>query len=1264
MKGWRISADTGGTFTDCLLEHPDGSWRRTKVLSSGNLRTQVVAFERDGRIRVDLPGFEQSRFLRGRTVLRGGEKIGRVRDWAGAELILEEGYHGVAPGDILEVESGLEAPVLGMNLLLQEADPRAEAIDLSFRLGTTKGTNALLEGKGAATALFLTRGFEDLLLIRDQKRADIFARKIERPEPMYRAVHGLSGRIDTDGTVTRELEPEEVRRCARKALEGGCTAAAVCLLNSWKNPEHEEQVVALLSECGFETIRSSASIRPLIKYLDRAETTLVDATLSPVMDTYLDRIQGALGDNPLWIMSSAGGLLSRVRFHAVDSLVSGPAGGVLGAVAAARQTGLEAIIALDMGGTSTDVSRWKRRIELRQEIRVGQARILTPAMPIETVAAGGGSICGFDGERLHVGPQSAGADPGPAAYGAGGPLTLTDIHLLLGRIDPEGFPIPLRMEAARKALEKVVEEAGENDWKILAEGFLAIATERMSQAIRHVSLREGEDPKGYGLVAFGGAGGLHACRLATELGMKEVLIPADAGILSARGIHGAPREAVLEEQVLLPLEESATRQAEGFRGLHEAGQRQLLADGVAPESLAEPHCTAFIRISGQETSLPIAVEVDGDPGPGFRRQFVAIFGYFPEGARLELVKLRLRLLEVMPEPALESFGEVGPGRQARERGWISGYGGGRAEQIAVFERENLEAGDCLRGPAILRDRFGTAFVEAGWKARVGDAGSVRMRRDKEAPVGREEGREARKVEKTLILNRLEGLVEEMGDQLQRTALSPNIRERLDFSCALLDREGRLLVNAPHIPVHLGALGLCLREILKTHEPGPGDVLVTNHPGYGGSHLPDVTLISPLFNEEGRCMGYLANRAHHAEWGGKSPASMPADATSLAEEGVILSPQWLIRNDRDRFAEVEAQLRAGPYPSRAVRENRIDLEAQLASLRRGGELFRRLLEDYSPAVISTSFEDFYKSASVALEEAFVETGFRSGKAVVRLDDGHCIRVSLRKREGRAEVDFTGTDGIHPGNLNATPAIVRSAVLYALRLFVDRPMPLNEGLLENIELTLPRCFLNPLFPGDPARSPAVVGGNVETSQAIVEALITALGFLAASQGTMNNLLFGNDRFGYYETIGGGAGGGIRGVAAGSVPFPGASGVHVHMTNTAITDAEILEERFPVECREFSLRSGSGGEGAFPGGDGLCRELIFRERVTLSFLGQHRQSGPPGAQGGGPGQPGCQWIVRADGSREALGGQVQLDLEAGEGIRIETPGGGAWGQKARPL
>lgn len=1246
MTAWKISADTGGTFTDCLIERSDGSVRRGKVLSSGCLRTEIKAIADRDRIMVEPLPAPGGLDLIGKPVRINGVDSGRITGVDGRQLKVETLPSSAAQGDILEIDSGWEAPVLAMRLLLAD-EPDADPWSGSFRLGTTRATNALLENKGAPTALFLTDGFADLLRIRDQKRPDLFARHIIRPDPLYEKAFAIRGRLDAEGRETEPLDLEGLREAGREALEAGCTVAAVCFLHSWRNPAHEAAARAVLQECGFETVRCSSAIRPLIKYLDRAETTLVDATLSPVMDRYLDRVQQALGENPLWIMTSAGGLVSRARFHAVDSLVSGPAGGLLGAVASGRRAALERIIALDMGGTSTDVSRWKANLELRQQINVGDARILTPAMPIETVAAGGGSICSFDGERLLVGPRSAGADPGPAAYGAGGPLTLTDIHLLLGRMDPDGFPIPIRIDLARQALRSVALEAGESDWLALAEGFLTIATERMGQAIRHVTLREGEDPAGYGLVAFGGAGGLHACRLAGLLGMSKVVFPPDAGILSARGIHYAPREAVLEHQLLGSLEAVENHIREAFDGLDREARGRLLADGVARGAMEEPLRTVYIRLAGQETSLPVPWSPSGDLKAGFREQFVAIFGYFPERARLECVKVRLRLLERSEELIEETFPENGPNAVLDRE--VEGFYGGAPARIPVHIRERLEPGEVLAGPAVVRDPFSTFFVERGWSGVCGTGGSILFT----AACASHRDRAAEKlgnVEKTLVLNRLEGLVEEMGDQLQRTALSTNIRERLDFSCALLDAGGRLLVNAPHIPVHLGAMGFCVRECVRGHEPGPGDVLITNHPGAGGSHLPDVTLIRTLFDPSGNRIGYLANRAHHAEWGGRTPGSMPADAASLEEEGVLIEPQWLVRNGQDRLDHIEQRLREGTWPSRAARENRIDLEAQLASLRRGATLYEGLLCDYGPETLRRYLNELYRMGADAVRTVLESGAFRPGSAEALLDDGHRIQVDIRRRGAGIVVDFKDTSAEHPGNLNATPAIVRSAVLYVLRLLVDRPMPLNEGLIDAVRIELPRCFLNPEFHADPAHCPAVVGGNVETSQGIVEALVKALGLMAGSQGTMNNLLFGNNAFGYYETIGGGAGAGPG--------FPGASGVHVHMTNTAITDPEILEQRFPVVCREFSLRKGSGGSGRHRGGDGLVREIRFREPVSVSLLSQSRSRGPAGSHGGGDGRPGVQWIVRADGRRESVPGIVQIELGPGEGIRIETPGGGGWG------
>ncbi|MEX0331271.1 MAG: hydantoinase B/oxoprolinase family protein [Puniceicoccaceae bacterium] len=1214
MKEWRFSADTGGTFTDCLATGPDGSTRHGKVLSSGRLRTTIRGID-SGRILIEPFPLTDTSWLAGKKAYVDRKAVGSIKAAAPDHLTLDAVTPGLKPADIIEVDCGLEAPVLAMKLLVPEAVDDGQA--LSFRLGTTKGTNALLEKKGAPVALFLTRGFEDLLVIRDQKRPHLFTRNVIRESPLYREVYPVDGRISTDGKEKKPLDLEGLATAATDALANGCTVAAVCLLNSWCNAAHEEQVVAVLRNLGFNNICASSHVRPLIKYLDRAETTLVNATLSPVMDAYLDRVETEILGNPLWIMTSAGGLVSRERFHAVDSLVSGPAGGVLGAVEAGCRAGLEKIIALDMGGTSTDVSRWKKRLELRQQISVGQANILTPAMPIETVAAGGGSICGFRDGRLFVGPESAGANPGPASYGAGGPLCLTDIHLLLGRIDPAGFSIPIRLEDARQRLDEVMEIAGETDWKALAEGFLSIATERMAHAIRQVTLRDGEDPAQYGLVAFGGAGGLHACRVAEELGIQQIIFPSQAGILSARGIHHAPLEAVEEKQLFTGIEAAGESLQEQFEALFEIAASQLEQDGVKRESMEEPYCTVYIRLAGQETGLPVEWKADRDIQAAFKEQFLSTFGYFPKEPTLEVVKIRLRLQEMPLALPRESF-----------------------------------TGEEKSGPSIISDPFATCFVETGWKAVKGSDGSFQLTPDNHRGHASSDGL-LENVRRTLVMNRLEGLVEEMGDQLQRTALSTNIRERLDFSCALLDAKGRLLVNAPHIPVHLGAMGLCLRECLQQIEIRPGDVIVTNHPAFGGSHLPDVTLISGLFDEQQQCLGYLANRAHHAELGGRTPGSMPPAAASLVEEGVIISPQYLVREGRDHFDAIEALLAEAPYPSRAVRENRIDLEAQLAALQRGQQLFARLLEEYSSESIIAYFGSFYSAASQALDEALAKAGPLRGKAVEKLDDGHLINVTIDSTCAGLRIDFSGTSQLHPGNLNATPAIVQSAVLYVLRLFVDTPMPLNEGLLEKVKICLPECFLNPAFPSNPDKCPAVVGGNVETSQRVVDSLIRALGLMAAGQGTMNNFLFGNEAFGYYETIGGGSGAGQG--------FAGASGTHVHMTNTAITDPEILEQRFPVVCHEFSLRKESGGNGLHRGGNGLVREIEFLEPVTVSLLAQNRSKGARGMSGGADGAPGRQSLLKKDGTVVPLEGITRVEATAGDSVRIETPGGGGWGEPA---
>lgn len=1250
MVGRRFSVDTGGTFTDCLLEREDGTVARGKVLSSGRLRMRLVrASVNRQRLLVEAGRFPEPGRLTGQGVWMGGTSVGilrsvRVAEDGKWELGLDRRMGGEVSGAVVvEVSSGLEAPVLGLVELLGRFPEAADGI--AVRLGTTKGTNALLENKGAPVALFVARGMEDLLRIGDQKRADLFARRPGNRRPQYERIYGISGRLGPDGEEREALDVDGLRSCAAEALADGCAVAAVCLPHSWRDGGQERAAEAVLREAGFGMVCLSHEISPRIRLLDRAETVLADALLRPVLDQYLDRVEAGSGGGAPRIMTSSGGLVSRQRFHAVDSLVSGPAGGVMGAVACGQRVGRERLLTLDMGGTSTDVARWAGSKPLRETLQVGEVRVQRPAVRIETVAAGGGSICRYRNGCYEVGPCSAGADPGPASYGAGGPLCLSDLHFLLGRMDPEGFSIPLDLAAARWQLEDLMKLSGETDAVGVVEGLLQIATERMAQAMRQVSLRDGEDPADYGMVVFGGAGGLQACRIAEELGVTEILFPAQAGLLSAEGIHHSVAESVVERELLKDLVTVEDQLPLIFGELQEEAGRELEADGVCRQRHEVAERTVRLRLRGQELALPVSWREDQPVAEAFAEQFVRIFGYPAGDAELEVAGLRMRVQERAETKEEEFFPADGDAAPV-EKPLPCLLDEGR-EPVPVVERGRLVAGMWLQGPAILRDRFGTCYVEAGWTAVAGSHGSVRLgRTGGMARAGRRTGRTGR----TLVANRLGALVEEMGEQLRRTALSPNIRERLDFSCALLDARGRLMVNAPHIPVHLGALGECVRTVAERFVFGEGDVLVTNHPGYGGSHLPDVTVIRGVFGTSGNLLGYVANRAHHAEMGGRHPGSMPPDARCLAEEGVVLAPRWLVRGGEARMEELEAVLRGGCYPSRMVRENLLDLRAQVASLQRGGQLFGALVKRVGEATLLEHLDGLYADAAHALEEALATAGETRGEVEDCLDDGHRIRIAYQLSEYGSWFDFAGTDGVHPGNLNATPAIVRSAVLYVLRLLVDRPLPLNEGLLDRVAIRLPQCFLNPEFPEMPEDCPAVVGGNVETSQRLVDLLVRALGIGAGGQATMNNLLFGNERFGYYETIGGGAGATLDG--------EGASGIHVHMTNTAITDPEVLEQRFPVECREFSLRKGSGGAGTYCGGDGLVRELRFREPVRVSLLSQNRLRGGRGAAGGGDGAAGRQYVVRHAGEWEPVAGVGHWDLAAGEGIRVETPGGGAWG------
>lgn len=1210
---WNLRVDTGGTFTDAWARDPGGREHRIKILSDGSLVLPVLEHGADGWRLVSCPFELADDVLAGFSCDEGPRVIANRE--GGRRILLD----GPLTCDRITLRSGEEPPVVAARLLM--GVPVSQRLPtLDFRVATTRGTNALLERKGAPTALFITRGFRDLPVLRDQRRSRLFALSQPEPEVLPARILGIRGRLDALGTPVEEPEEAEVRQLARECLAAGIRVAAVALLHAWRSPEPEQRVAHWLLDEGFERVSTSSSVAPLIGFLGRMETAVADAWLSPVMREFIDGIRQAMASGGPMLMTSAGGLVPASSFQAKDSLLSGPAGGLVGAAAVARAAGFGKVIAFDMGGTSTDVARIDGPFSYRYEQEIGPARVIAPALRIHTVAAGGGSICRWHLGRLEVGPESAGASPGPACYGRGGPLTVTDVNLLLGLMDPFRAGIPLDPAPAWQRLAELQDAMAADGMEVaseaeLLEGLRQIAIEKMAEAIRTVSLGEGALPADHALLAFGGAGPQHACALAERLGMGQVLVPGDAGLLSARGLDHARRQETATRQILQALAGHPV----------EACWRELEADAVSRLASSAHHTRwlASLCLAGQGTSIEVGLDSPADPENRLRDRFhesyLRLYGFPPAAGRaVELVSLRVIVEEEASRSGTETFDAA-----ARP------------------------------GPFIHQDRFSTCVVPAGWSLRQGDQGSFLL----EASGLRQEARQRGDsgIDDALFRSRFEGIVGDMGAMLRRTALSTNIKERLDYSCALLDTSGRLVVSAPHVPVHLGALGVCVREVASRLDLGPGDRVVVNHPAAGGSHLPDVTVIGAAFDRHGRRIGYVANRAHHAEIGGMAPGSMPAGARCLAEEGVVIAPLKFVEAGVSRIARVDDLLRGGPHPSRLPEENLADLEAQAAAVNHGLRALESLASADGGEYVGARLESVLARSSLLMRGLLAE---HEGLATARsstLDDGTPMVVSIRVSGGRMSIDFTGSGGVHPRNLNATPAIVRSVVLFVLRLWLDADVPLNEGLLEPVDIVLPAGFLNPLFPEDPQDCPAVVGGNVETSQRLADVLLSALGLAADGPGTMNNFLFGNAGFGYYETIAGGSGAGPG--------HRGCSGRHVHMTNTAITDPEVLEHRFPVRLHRYELRRGSGGAGLHAGGDGVVREIGFLEPLTVSFLTERRGAGPEGLDGGGGGAPGSQRRVHADGRVEILPAAVTYQAGAGESVVIETPGGGGWGVPACP-
>jgi len=1254
----RVWVDTGGTFTDCMTVDPEGTTKTVKVLSNSSLRGKVqrqAGTERTYQIEQDWDAPDD--FLKGfRFKLLGASDFEADVEAFDSERSIVTLDRPI-PGDELpcsfEVQSAEEAPVLALRLITQ-IPPDRDLPPVEMRLATTKATNALLEEKGVSTALFVNSGFEDLLEIGTQQRPDLFALNIEKRKPIYGKVLEVEGRQDAGGQVLEDLDLRSLDSKIDSLLDSGISSAAVTLLHSYKNGEQERRLKEWLLDKGFDHVSISSELSPFIGILARAETTLVNAYLAPIIQEYLDDVHSVIPDQPLFVMTSAGGLSQKASYAPKDSLLSGPAGGVVGAAATGKEAGYESIISLDMGGTSTDVARYDQDFEYKFEHIVGNAHLVAPTLNIETVAAGGGSICYFDGHKLGVGPESAGAWPGPACYGAGGPLTLTDVNLLAGRLDPRNFHIPVDRKAASIRLEEMLQSVNNErqssiDREELLSGFLKIANERMGDAIRKISVQKGYDTKEYAMVAFGGAGGQHACAIAQLLDMQRVVIPKQAGLLSTYGLGQARIEEFAEQQILEPLEKVTQRLPELAVQLGEQAKEKLRQAGISEDETTIHRKILSMRLKGQETALDIEYDKNETPEQVFEKAYRERYGHWIPGRDIEVTSMRViasAKRSKSREPVSPSSPEKPKPIFQKEIWFESG-----SKRAPVFSRGDLKPGNMLAGPALILDPHSTVVLEPGWQAKVTEYESLELIHRDDGQTGEQDQRvvESEVIKLELFANRFTSIAEEMGEMLQRTALSVNVKDRLDFSCALLSAEGELVVNAPHIPVHLGALGLCVRSLAERVNMNPGDVVISNHPAYGGSHLPDVTVVTPI-HISGQLVGYAASRAHHAEIGGVTPGSMPPTATSLAEEGVVIPPMHIVKEGEQRWDAIREHLLSARYPTRNVDENIADLQAAVAANQRAVESIQKLCGKYGVGEIKHYMQAIRDHAENKMRETIGRLPKGLYESEEFLDDGTPLKVKMEICSEGISIDFTGTGPVHPKNLNATPAIVNSVVMYVMRLLIEESIPLNEGILAPITLKLPVCLLNPEFTEDPLECPAVVGGNIEVSQRLVDTLLKPFGRIACSQGTMNNVLFGNERFGYYETVGGGTGAGPD--------FDGADAVHHHMTNTRGTDPEIMEYRYPVRLDRYAVRKSSGGKGQHTGGNGIVREMTFLEPVELTVLTQHRKEGPYGLEGGEPGQPGEQWVIRSNGKREKLESTDGRSLNTGDSFILKTPGGGGFG------
>ncbi|WP_419758079.1 hydantoinase B/oxoprolinase family protein [Acidisoma sp.] len=1158
-----------------------------------------------------------------------------------------------------------DAAIAGIRdiLALAPGAPIPPGAIAQVRMGTTVATNALLERRGTPVLLVINQGLGDLLRIGNQARPRLFDLDVRLPPVLYNDVLEVSGRIGADGREVAPLDEPAIRAALADARAGGLAAVAIALMHAWAFPEHERRIAALAAEAGFTQISTSHETGPLLRLVPRGQTTVADAYLSPVLRRYVDRVAGALPDVPLFFMQSHGGLARADRFAGRDAILSGPAGGIVGAARTAAAAGFDRVIGFDMGGTSTDVALYAGRFERATETEIAGVRLRVPMMAIHTVAAGGGSVLGFDGARLTAGPGSAGAHPGPLCYRHGGPLTVTDANLLLGKIQSAHFPAifgprgqePLDADAVSAAIDALAAEVADATGRpqnplALAEGFVRIAVAHMAGAIREITLRRGHDAARFTLACFGGAGGQHACMVADALGMTRIFIHPLAGVLSAYGMGLADQSVIRTQAVERELEPGLLPEIDALRArLEDAARAELAGQGAAGEAVAVS-VTAELRLSGTDAPLPVALASLDAMRADFGRQHQARFGFAAPDRPLILEALSVEAVAAAEPPEEASLPPRASGSSLAPIDHVAVFTGGETHDTPVFERLDLRAGDTIAGPALIREANATTMIEPHWSATVTATNGMVLDRV-EAMAAADEGADADHADPVLLelfRNLFMSVAEQAGVVLQNASLSVNIKERLDFSCAIFDGEGRLIANAPHVPVHLGAMGESVRHVIAKRGGSlrPGDVVALNNPFAGGTHLPDVTVITPVFDETGQHIRFFtANRGHHADIGGTTPGSTPPDSRTLEEEGVVIDDFLLVEQGRFREQPFRDLLGQARYPARSPDINVADIAAQVASNEAASREMARIMRDWGWPRVDAYMNHLRAHAAESVRR--VIDGLEDGAFALTMDDGAPLRVAIRIDHAmrRATIDFAGTGVQSAGNFNAPPAVTRAVVLYVFRCLIGEDIPLNDGCLEPLDILIP--------PGSflaPAPGAAVVAGNTEVSQAVCNTLFGALGVCASAQATMNNLLFGDASRQYYETICGGVGAGPG--------FDGAATVQTHMTNTRMTDPEVLELRYPVRVEQFGRRVGSGGAGQWRGGDGVIRRLRFLEPMTAVIVSSRRREGPFGLAGGGSGAVGEQWIER-DGAIIRMEGRDRRDLLAGDVLGVATPGGGGYGK-----